>query len=68
MSRRVVTAPRVVGVHLTHCAMTGVGLLCYEVDKVSYDLRWHSNASVLMYGLMVRFTFRLFVIYSGSHN
>ena len=31
MSRRVVTAPRLVGVHLTHYAMTGVGLLYYEV-------------------------------------
>ena len=28
-----------------HCAMTGVGLLCYEVRRVSYDLRNVSNAS-----------------------
>ena len=39
MSRRVVATPRLVGVHLTHCAMTGVGLLCYEVWMVSHDLR-----------------------------
>ena len=30
-----------------HCAMTGVGLLCYEVERVSHDLLEHSNASAL---------------------
>ena len=47
MSRRVVTTPRLVGVHLTHYAMTGVGLLYYEVGKVSHDPRWHCNAGAL---------------------
>ena len=35
MSRRVVTTSRLVIVHLTHYAMTGVGLLCYEVGRVA---------------------------------
>ncbi len=44
MSRRVVNhAP--IGEYIEHCAMTGVGLLCYEVRRVSYDLRNVSNAS-----------------------
>ena len=38
MSRRVVNhAP--IGKYIEHCAMTGVGLLCYEVRRVSKDLR-----------------------------
>ncbi len=46
MSRRVVNhAP--IGEYIEHCAMTGVGLLCYEVRRVSYDLRNVSNASAL---------------------
>jgi len=32
--------------------MTGVGLLCYEVELVSYDLLEHSNASAFIRGLI----------------
>ena len=38
MSQRVVNHVPI-GEYIEHCAMTGVGLLCYEVRRVSYDLR-----------------------------
>ena len=47
-----------------HCAMTGVGLLCYEVWRVSHDLR-NIVAQAHLCGLLVRFTFRLLLFYTG---
>ena len=47
-----------------HCAMTGVGLLCYEVWRVSHDLR-NIVAQAHLCGLLVRFTFRLLSFYTG---
>ena len=43
--RRVATTPRREAVHQRHYTLTGVGLLCYEVRRVSHDLLLHSNAS-----------------------
>ncbi len=52
MSRRVVNhAP--IGKYIEHCAMTGVGLLCYEVGRVSQDLLWRSNASAFLRRLIL---------------
>ena len=43
--RRVATTPRREAVYQRHYTLTGVGLLCYEVRRVSHDLLLHSNAS-----------------------
>ena len=48
MSRRVVTAPRLVGVHLTHYAMTGVGLLCLLGFSGISRPTGHDNASMFL--------------------
>ena len=53
-----------------HCAMTGVGLLCYEVLRVSKYLDNISNASAFLRRLILLSQVHVssFVVLYGSHN